>query len=110
MRRGKFNNKPVTVDGHRFASKAEAKRYGELKLMENAGKIDLLTLQSRYTLEVNGMRICAYSADFSYRAFPRTANKCIVVEDVKGVRTPVYRIKKKLMKAIYGIDITEIDA
>ena len=107
MRRGKFNNKPVTVDGHRFASKAEAKRYGELKLLEKAGKIRDLQLQVRFPLGINNKLICAYIADFRYYDINTSR---YIVADVKGVRTPVYRIKKKLMKAIYGIDITEIQA
>ena len=103
----KYRNKPVTVDGHRFASKAEAKRYGELKLLEKAGEITRLTLQARYRLTVNGVKICDYIADFAYLSGPKNT---LTVEDVKGVRTAVYRIKKKLMKAIYGIDIVEIEA
>ena len=102
----KYSNTPVVVDGYRFASKAEAKRYGELKLLEKAGKISGLTLQPRYKLEVHGMKICDYVGDFYY--FTKTSHQ--VAEDVKGIRTPVYRLKKKLMKAIYGIDIVEIEA
>jgi hypothetical protein len=103
--RSKYGAKRTEVDGVTFASKAEARRYGELKLMERAGEIENLTLQPRYRLDVNGVKVCAYVGDFFYY---RIGQKGPVVEDVKGVSTPVYRIKKRLMKAIYGIDIVEI--
>jgi hypothetical protein len=57
-----------------------------------------------YKLEINGILICTYIADLVYW---RTGKPKEIVEDVKGVRTPEYKIKKKLMKAIYGIDIFE---
>ena len=95
------------VDGHVFASKAEARRYQELKLMERAGLIEALRLQPRYPLHVNGRLICTYVADFAYTDLEHGE---AVVEDVKGVRTPVYNLKKKLMKALYQIDITETTA
>jgi dsDNA-binding SOS-regulon protein len=98
----KFGAKPTTVDGIRFASKKEADRYGQLKLLEYAGKVKVLVLQAKYPIDVNGKHICIYIADFSY-----IENGKEVIEDCKGVRTPVYLLKKKLMKALYGIDILE---
>lgn len=107
MRRGfrKYHNKPTVVDGHRFASKAEAARYVELKLMQQAGEIAELVLQPRFKLMVNGHKICFYVSDFRYR-IAKTGEA--VVEDVKGAITPTYRIKKALMNACHGITITEV--
>lgn len=101
----KYNAKPTVIDGIRFASKAEAKRYGELQLLEKAGEISGLDLQPRYDLTVNGKFICQYVGDFRYW---RCIDGWMVVEDVKGVRTPNYLLKKKLMRAVHGIEITEI--
>lgn len=98
----KYRNKPTEVDGHRFASKLEARRYLELKLMERAGEIAELTLQPRYKLEVNGHPVCQYVADFHYLDL-KTGK--FTTEDAKGYLTPEFKIKAKLMKACYGIDI-----
>lgn len=106
----KYKAKPTIVDGIRFASKAEAKRYGELKLLAEQGEITLLTLQPSYPcavltpagdLEIIGV----YKADFSYFDVRRQRR---TVEDVKGMRTPGYLWKKKHVEAQYGIRITEI--
>lgn len=107
FRRSKFNNVPQTVDGLRFDSKKEAARYIELKLLERIGQVrDLVADKKvlRFPLDVNGVHICIYEADFAY--FDEVT-KASVVEDAKGVRTPEYKIKKKLMKAIYEIEIRE---
>lgn len=101
----KFKNKKVEVDGITFASKAEATRYAHLKLLVRIGEITDLELQPRYPLVVNGQRVATYVADFRYRV---VATGEVIVEDVKGVRTPVYRMKKKLLEAIDGTKITEI--
>ena len=101
--KNKYGARKTAVDGHVFASAAEAARYVELKRLEAAGEVVGLELQPRYPLDVNGVRVGAYVADFYYR----DANSTPVTEDVKGVRTPVYRMKKKLMLALYGIDILE---
>lgn len=90
------------VDGITFDSKKEAKRYSELKLLERAGQIKNLDLQPKFDLIINGFRIGFYKADFYY-----IENGKDVVEDVKGVRTPIYKLKKKMIKAIYDIDIFE---
>jgi len=103
----KYGAKPVTLDGHRFASQAEAARYGELKLLERAGKIADLTVHPRFPITVNGHKICVYEADFWYVNLEQARN---CVEDVKGFLTIAYRLKKKLMLAVHGIEIKEIDA
>lgn len=99
----KYGARKTVVDGITFASAKEAKRYGELKLMERAGLIQGLALQPRFPLRVNDQLIATYVADFLFDEAGET-----VVEDVKGVRTPVYRLKKKLMKAIHGVEIVEV--
>lgn len=102
----KYGNKKTEVDGIVFDSKKEATRYQELRLLERAGAIGDLELQPKYPIEVNGTKICTYIGDFRYRDPASKYNRTI--EDVKGIKTPVYRLKKKLMKAIYGIEIQEI--
>ena len=100
----KYKNVKTTVDGITFDSRKEAARYCNLKLLQKAGEISELELQPRYPLTVNGVIVATYIADFRYvkKGFIN-----YTVEDVKGVKTPVYRLKKKLMKAIYKIDILE---
>lgn len=98
----KFGAKRTVVDGVAFPSKKEARRWSELLLLERAGKISQLTRQNSYDLVVNGMSVGRYVADFGYlEAGVR------VTEDSKGMLTPVYRLKKKLMLAIHGIEILE---
>ena len=102
----KYRNKPVTIDGIRFDSKREANRYCELKLLHQAGEIHKLRTHPRYTLlepfEVKGVKYrgIVYEADFSY-----TENGVQVVEDVKGVKTQVFRIKEKLFMQRYGDEV-----
>lgn len=102
-KRHKYGAKPTEVDGIKFASKKEANRYSELKIMEQAGDISCLELQPRYPLTVDGVKVGEYRADFRYRR-----NGATVVEDVKGVRTVIYRMKKKIVEAQYGITIVEV--
>lgn len=104
MRRNKYGNKLAVVDGIRFASQREARRYVELKLLQQAGEISDLKLQPRFTIMVNGVKVCTYTADFSYR----NSRGEFVVEDVKGVRTRDYKLKKRLMLAVYGIQVVEV--
>ena len=102
-KQNKYRNKPVVIDGIRFASKAEGARYCELKLMERADQIAGLKRQVRYQLVVNGVHICDYLADFAYYKDCKR-----IIEDVKGVPTPEYKLKKKLTYALFGIEIIEI--
>lgn len=102
MARSKYGNRRTTIDGITFDSAKEALRWQELRLLEAAGEIRNLARQARYRLEVNGAKVCDYVADFTY-----DEGDTFVVEDVKGRRTPVYSLKKKLMKAIHGIEIRE---
>lgn len=106
----KYKNKPQTADGIKFASKAELRRYGELKLMEKAKEITDLKVHPEYYLQVNGIQICRYVGDFAYWTNGEPGTRRYIVEDVKGVRTRTYSLKKKLMFACLQINVEEIDA
>lgn len=99
----KYGNKRTEVNGMTFASKREARRYQDLLLLERAGEISDLRTQVRLPVVVNGMQVCVFVADFVY--LERDGKQ--VVEDSKGFRTQLYRLKKKLVKAALGIDILE---
>lgn len=126
MIKRKYKNKKIIVDGIKFDSKKEATRYKELKTLERAGAIHDLQRQAKYVLipaqyELSGEiytkgkekgkpkkgklieRECAYYADFVY-----TENGKTVVEDTKGVKTPEYIIKRKLMLYVHNIKIKEM--
>tara|TARA_R110002020_G_C16263217_1_gene770632 strand:- start:1208 stop:1519 length:312 start_codon:yes stop_codon:yes gene_type:complete len=100
--RNKYRAVKTVVDGIKFDSKAEARRYSNLKILEGVGDISDLELQPRYDLVINGIKVGFYKADFRYIQDGDT-----IVEDVKGMKTPIYNLKKKMIKAIYGIDILE---
>jgi hypothetical protein len=104
MARSKYRAVRCEYDGHKFASKKERDRYIFLRHLEQGDEIVDLILQPRYPLLVNGQKLCTYIADFKYR---NAAGKTII-EDVKGVLTPMYRLKKKLLRILHGIEITEI--
>ena len=104
MRR-KYGNKPTLVDGIRFASKLEAGRYQELKLLERTGDIAQLEVHPRFPLFVKDQHICTYEADFRYKDVRRGT---VHIEDTKGVRTALFILKKKLMKACLGLEIEEL--
>lgn len=101
----KYNASPRQEDGYRFDSTAEWRRYRELKLILASGAICDLVVHPRYELTINGVKVATYIADFSYHE----AGRGLVVEDVKGVRTEVYQLKRKLIKALHGIDIVEVE-
>ena len=100
----KYRNKKTSVDGIRFDSKREANRYMELKLLERAGIIKGLKRQEPYILinKSSYGRAIKYVADFVYYEDDK-----LVVEDVKGVKTPVYKLKKRLMAERFGIEVKE---
>ncbi len=99
----KWRNVRTTVDGIKFASKREANRYGELKLELLAGEIGDLELQKPFSLDVNGVHICDYVADFVYKR-----NGIQITEDAKGKATDLYKMKRALMLAVHGIEIVEV--
>jgi hypothetical protein len=108
----KYGNKPCVVSGLKFDSKREASRHAALTLLERAGRIRNLRRQVPYVI-IPAMRIpgdaratpaTKYIADFVYEAGPEWAT---VVEDSKGMKTPEYRMKRKLMWHVHGIAIKE---
>lgn len=128
----KYRSVKTIVDGITFDSKREAHRYQELKLMQHSGQIRDLRWQPRYVLfalvlEQANIRdanagvisqrrqvVCEYIADFDYLAAQDVLGKVVwgtVVEDVKSPATrrkEVYRLKRKLFEAQYGIQIREV--
>lgn len=116
----KYHNKKVTRNGEVYDSVKEANRHGVLKLLERSGKITDLQRQVKFvlipaqyapdTVGVRGgvkrgkllERECSYVADFVY-----CENGKLVVEDTKGFRTADYKIKRKLMLYLKGIQIKE---
>ncbi len=102
-RPSKYRAVRTTADGLSFASKKEATRYCQLKLLQTACTISNLRMQVPYKLIVNGVLVCRYISDFEY-----VEKGISVVEDAKGYRTREYRLKKKLMLALFGITIREV--
>ena len=106
----KYGNRKTKLNGINFDSAREANRYRQLRLLEQAGQIDTLTLQPKFTLiptqrraDGKAERAVVYVADFMYRE-----NGQWIVEDAKGVRTRDYIIKRKLMLKEYGITVKEV--
>lgn len=104
-KKSKYGAVKTEVDGIVFDSKHEAKRYQELRLLEQAGEITNLRLQVPYILFPKSKhgRALKYIADFTYN----DRNGQLIVEDAKGVKTPVYRLKRRMMAEIYNIEIKE---
>lgn len=124
-KRSKYGAKKTEVDGIVFDSKHEAERYCELKMLERAGEISNLGLQKPFLLlptayktvprygkkgqrladkEVVRFRQVVYIADFVYL----DKNGNMIVEDAKGVRTPEYKLKQKMMWYFHKIEIKEV--
>lgn len=102
----KYNNTKIRVDGRLFDSKAEAARWQELQLLERVGEITELERQVEYELipKQKGERAVKYIADFRYIDHDGKT----VVEDTKGVKTPVYILKRKLLLWVHGIRVVEV--
>ncbi len=101
----KYGNKKKMVEGRLFDSTKEAKRYQELKILEHGKLIADLKMQPIIRCLVNGVHVCDYIADFFY-----TEKGLPVYEDVKSDYTrklPVYRLKKRLVSALFGIEVRE---
>ena len=113
--KNKYLNKKTIIDNIKFDSKAEAKRYNELKLLLKAGEITQLEIHPRFTLLENGKNKhdqgygkITYIADFMYI---NTNDRVITAEDVKGVKTQTYSVKKRLFMAKYpNYKFLEIEA
>ena len=116
-KRSKYHAEPTVVDGIRFASQKESVRYAELKLLEKAGEIWDFEVQPRFPLLVVSTtgtligagkalagtfdgRIGEYRGDFAYK--DRSGR---VVEDVKGMDTPLSKWKRRHVAAQYGIEV-----
>ena len=106
LKESKYHNRKVTVDGITFDSVKEASRYQELRMLERAGEITGLVRQQKIELipKTKLYRACYYVCDFIY--FDKRENKTIY-EDVKGVRTKEYLLKRKLLYWRHGIEIKE---
>lgn len=104
----KYGAKSCVVDNISFPSRREANRYSELKLLQRGGKISNLEVDAQipiiYDIEVNGIHVTNYRPDFRYYDLEL---KRVVVNDAKGFRTDVYNLKKKLVRAAWGIEILE---
>ena len=109
QREHKYHAKACRVDGIAFPSRKEANRYGELRLLERGGHIRNLEVDAQkaivYPIEVNGIHVTSYRPDFRYWHVEQGRE---VLEDVKGFVTDVFRLKKKLMRAVYGVEIIEL--
>lgn len=101
--KNKYGAIKTEIDGIKFDSKKEADRYGKLKLLKMAGEIIYIELQPRFDIKINGKFCGFYKADF--RITWKSGN--VTIEDVKGMKTPVYNLKKKIIEAMYGIKIIE---
>lgn len=110
-RKGKYNAAGERIDGIFFHSKAEGQRYLQLKALQEKGEIENLKLQPAYECVVKNKKITTYRADFKYDVIDDRGHVIkSVVEDVKGMLTDIYKLKKKLVEACYDIKILEIPA
>jgi hypothetical protein len=108
-RKGKYNAAGLRIDGIFFHSKAEGERYEQLKELLASGAIDGLRLQPPFDCTVNNRKVCVYKADFQYDVIDDRGSVIrTVIEDVKGMITDIYKIKKKLVEAVYDVKILEI--
>lgn len=106
-RRNKFNAIRTIVGEHSFHSKREAEAWKYLKIRETAGEIRDLKRQVPFKLAAFGKNgeaiyVCTYLADFQYFDVKRAA---VVTADSKGVRTALFNLKAKMMKANHGIEV-----
>lgn len=106
-RGNKYGAVKTAVDGITFDSKAEARRYQELKLLQKAEEINHLEIHPAYPIVLDNNKICDVVLDFSYYSFKR---KQMVYEDVKGQDNALSRLKRKLVEAFYIIKVDVISA
>lgn len=106
MNRNKYGSKKTVIDGITFDSKKEAARWVELKALEASGAITKLERQLSFPFVLNGVKICTYRCDFAYFD-PRVSKR--IYEDVKGYRTDIYRLKKKMLHAFFPtVELREV--
>jgi hypothetical protein len=114
QKQNKYKNEKIEIDNIKFDSKKEAKRYLELKQLERAGVIYNLKLQVPFELQPSfkignkTIRAIIYVADFEYYTTDEFALYNHIIEDTKGFRTEVYKLKKKLFAYKYGFEISEV--
>lgn len=100
MLKHKFRAIATKLDDIKFASKKEAKRYRELKLLQQSGELLFFLRQVPFHLPANVKYVCDFLCFWK--------DETVTIEDVKGIKTPMYILKKKQVEAIYPINITEI--
>jgi len=96
----KFRAIPTELDGIKFASRKEAKRYRELRLLEKSGELLFFLRQVPFHLPANVKYVCDFLCFWK--------DETVTVEDVKGIKTPLYILKKKQVEATYPVSITEV--
>lgn len=107
MAYNKYGAIKVKLDGYVFDSKLEAARYKFLRELETAGAVSDIEVHPPFPCFVEGKKICLYKADFRYK----NAQGEEVVEDTKGIQTDVFKLKKKLVEALYpGLEIQVISS
>lgn len=111
----KYRNKKTVVDDITFDSKKEAERYQHLLRLQANGLIKNLERQPVYKIIINDFLVCKIIPDFRYQILMAvdgmTFKDYVRVEDVKSLITkknPVYRLKKKLLKAVHGVEVIEV--
>lgn len=93
----KYGAKKTPCDhGHVHDSKLEAGRCNQLHTLQDAGELNHLEQQPTFDVVINGKKVCSYVADFAW-----FTGECRVVEDVKGMPTPIFNLKKKLVEAAH---------
>ncbi len=100
MLKHKFKAKPTETDGIKFSSKKEAKRYNNLKSLQNIGEVIFFLRQVPFHLPGGVKYVCDFLIFWT--------NGDITIEDVKGFKTESYKAKKKMVEAIYPIIISEV--
>lgn len=101
VKRNKYHARKIEIDGIRFDSQKEADRYCDLRLLQRAGEIISIEPHPVYPIKIEGKPICKVILDFAY------CDKygALHVEDVKGKDTPVSRLKRKMVEAVYGFRV-----
>jgi hypothetical protein len=100
-----FFNIHTKVGDKTFHSRGEAARYTVLKQREKDGLISNLRCQVAFPLTVGGLNCGRYIADFQYLDIKSGK---LITEDFKGgLITDLYKLKKKLVKALHQIDVYE---
>ena len=107
--KSKFGNRKVEIDGFKFDSQKEANFYCKLKILKDSGEIADFDKQVKFDIRVNNIHIANYFLDFLVKKNDGTIDYI----DIKGqdryskkfIKTDVFQLKKKLVEAIYGIEI-----